>query len=607
MKHGCIKSARPGERGAVALISAVTLTAVFGMAALAIDLGALYSSKRELQAATDSAAMAATYGLNSAPLATPAAFASSYLARNGFPAAQLAAPPIVTTGRYCPTAATTPPTPNSRFVATNSAGAVCPGDPTGANFGLGPNAVQVTSSIQSPLYFGRVLLPTTTAEPITTTATATQINEAGFSAGTGVASVNMGAINAVLSAVLGGSVSLSAVSYNGLLQTNVTALDFLGALSTQLGVSAGTYGSLLQSNVGVSSILSAAATALAQENSVASANVQAAQAGLGTLQAAITGNPTIQLSQLLNLGVWQNQGIGTTNQASALNAGLNLYDLATLSAEIANGQNALTVPPSSVGIPGLLTITAASTVIEPPQSPPFVFGPVGVTVHTSQVRLQLAITLLNALSIAGGTSGVLQLPLYIEAGSGNAKLTNITCGLTPATDATVTIDAQSGVGYAYVGTVSPSTPISNFSQAVTVTPAVLSTLGVPGLLGLVQVQVTGYATVALGSPAATALTFNQTQIAAKTAQTVSSTGMVANLLQNLVTNTQININTTILGLPLPSLSTTLLTAAVQTLLAPVAAALDPLVDSLLAGLGVKLGYMDVTVTGVRCGVPALVL
>jgi uncharacterized membrane protein len=42
-------------------------------------------------------------------------------------------------------------------------------------------------------------------------------------------------------------------------------------------------------------------------------------------------------------------------------------------------------------------------------------------------------------------------------------------------------------------------------------------------------------------------------------------------------------------------------------LSPLAAALDPLVDGLLEALGVKLGYMDVTATGVRCGVPALVL
>jgi uncharacterized membrane protein len=34
--------------------------------------------------------------------------------------------------------------------------------------------------------------------------------------------------------------------------------------------------------------------------------------------------------------------------------------------------------------------------------------------------------------------------------------------------------------------------------------------------------------------------------------------------------------------------------------------LDPLIDSLLVALGVKLGTIDVTVTGVRCGVPVLV-
>jgi uncharacterized membrane protein len=291
-----------------------------------------------------------------------------------------------------------------------------------------------------------------------------------------------------------------------------------------------------------------------------------------------------------------------------LSAGLNLYDLATLTAELANGQSAIAIPSTTLGISGVATVTSSSTVIEPPQSPPFVFGPVGVTVHTSQVRLQLTFTLLSALSVLGGTAP-LTLPIYIEAGSGTATLTNISCGLSPATDAKVTISAQSGAGYAYIGKVSPSTPLTNFSQEVSVSSAVLSNIAVTILVSLVQVQISGFAEAALGSPSATSLTFNQTQIAAKTAQTVTSTGMVSNLLQTLVSNLQLTFSATLLGVSftLPSSATTALTSAVTALLAPVGAALDPLVDGLLEALGVKLGYMDVTVTGVRCGVPALVL
>jgi uncharacterized membrane protein len=599
--------AGPGEQGAVALITAILLTTVFGAAALAVDLGALYAARRNLQAATDSAALAATFGLASSPLATTTGFATNYLTYNGFPASRLASAPVVTTGRYCPNAATTPPTPSSRFTAGSASGSVCPGDPSGTSFGSGPNAVQVTTSIQSPVFFGRAVLPGLTSEAISATATATQINEAGFMAGTGIASLSMGVVNGVLSALVGGSVSLSALQYNGLVGTNVTALDFLNALAARAGVTAGTYNSLLQSSVSVSTVLAAAADALTAEGTGSAASVNAL-AGLQLLQASASGSASIQLSQLLNLGVLQNQGISSANTATALSAGLNLYDLATLTAEVANGQSAIAVPSTSLGIPGIATVTSSSTVIEPPQSPPFVFGPVGVTVHTAQVRLQLTFTLLSALSVLGGTAP-LTLPIYIEAGSGTATLTKITCGLSPKTDATVTIAAQSGVGYAYIGKVSPSTPLTNFSQEVTVTSAVLSNIAVTIIVSLVQVQISGFAQASLGSPAATSLTFNQTQIAAKTAQTVTSTGMVGNLLQTLVTGLQPTFSATLLGVSftLPASATTALTSAIAALLSPVAAALDPLVDGLLAALGVKLGYMDVTVTGVRCGVPALVL
>jgi uncharacterized membrane protein len=50
----------------------------------------------------------------------------------------------------------------------------------------------------------------------------------------------------------------------------------------------------------------------------------------------------------------------------------------------------------------------------------------------------------------------------------------------------------------------------------------------------------------------------------------------------------------------------LLQQNLRSLLQPVFAGLDPMVGTLLQALGVRLGYMDVTATGVRCGVAALV-
>jgi uncharacterized membrane protein len=595
---------REGERGAIALVAAVMLLSIFGMAALALDLGALFTVKRSLQAATDTAALAATYGLSTTPAASTTTFAQNYLGYNGFPTGRLSAL-AVTTGRYCPTAT---PTPASRFAAGTATNSVCPGDTTGTTYGAGPNAVQVTASVQSPTFFDQVLPGGVSSEPITATATATRIDEAGFEAGTVLAGVGVGVVNSVLTGILGSQVSLTTAGYQGLASTDIKALDFLNALSTQLGLTAGTYGSLLQSTVSIKNVLTAAETALSVEGVIATGTADPF-AGLNSLIASITGSPSIQLGQLLNLGIWQGESGSTVNPLSALSAGINLYDVASLAAEIANGQNAIAIPSSTIGIPGVATVTVANSVIEPPQSPPFVFGPVGVTVHTAQVRLQLTLQLLNALSVLGGTAP-LTLPIYVELGSGTATLTAISCGLNPATDATVTINAISAAGDAYVGTVSPSTPMTNFSQAVTVVPAVLSVINVTILtIPVVVVTITGTATVAVGSSAATPLTFNQTQIAALTPQTVTSTGMVANLLSTLGSNLHLTLSATVLGanFSLPTVDGNLITAVVTTLLAPVFAGLDSEVDGLLAALGVKLGYMDVTATGVRCGVPALVL
>jgi uncharacterized membrane protein len=569
----------PDDRGAVALVAAIGMTMIMALAALAVDAGVLYATKRQLQAATDMAALSATYAFSEGSSATT--LANSYIAKNITGAPQV----TVTTGIYCPNASLAT---GARFTAN---GVSC-ADNADLN---ASNAVEVSASISSPLYFGGAILPNMTSETIHASATAAQINEAGFYAGSGLLSVAT-MNNAILNALLPGS-TISLASYQGLVNTNVNALSFLNALATNLNLTAGTFNGVLNSTVTIQQVLQAETTALNTSGSIVgtSADLSQALSELAQLQASIAGSPSIQLSNLFNLGVWQNVPVGSTNSATTLNAGLNVYQLATLAAQLANGTNAVAIPNTSLGIPGVATVSTASTVIEPPQGPAFIFSPVGVTVHTAQVRLQLNLQLLSALSLGGalGTAPV-NLPIYVEIGSGNATLSAISCGYNPATDATVAIDAQSGAAQAYVGAVTSSV-MSNFSNTVTVQPATLVNIAN-------VVQVTGSAEVSVASGAATPLTFNQTQIAALTAQTVTSTGMLSNLLQTLG-NTLV-LNGTLLGAKLSGNSTLL--TSLTTLLKPAFAGLDTLVDELLAALGIKIGYMDVTTSGVRCGVPTLV-
>jgi uncharacterized membrane protein len=137
--------------------------------------------------------------------------------------------------------------------------------------------------------------------------------------------------------------------------------------------------------------------------------------------------------------------------------------------------------------------------------------------------------------------------------------------------------------------------MSNVTSPVTVAPATLVNIAN-------VVSITGSGEVSVGSPSPTTLTFNQTQMAAYTAQTVTSTGMVSNLVQTLASS--LVLSGKLLGVQLPSTSPLL--TSLTGLLTPVFAGLDPIVDGLLAGLGIKIGYLDVTATGARCGVPTLV-
>ena len=577
------------DQGVVAIITALMLTVMLGMTALAVDTGLEFATRRSLQAATDSAALSATYPVTTGT--SPTAAADTYFSKVAAVTPLISGAQIgqVTEGTYCPDDSL----PVADRFIPGSATTICTNLPSIA----GPNAVQVTSSVTQPLAFGRVL--GATAGPMITTATAAQINEAGFFAGTGLLSLQAGVINALLTQLLGSQINLSLVQYQALLNTNVDALSFLNALATTVGVSAGTYGNLLSTPVEIQQVLQAEITALGQPGSDATA-------ALGALEAQITGSPQVALGQLFDLGVWQDSGIGSVNVPAALSASLNTFQLASLAAQVANGVNFLTLNAPSISIPGVAQITLATTAIEPPQSPYFAFGPVGAIVHTSQVRLQLTLSLLNTATLLGGvlnglTNINISVPLYVEVASGTATLSAISCGADPLSDATVTIDATPAAVTAYLGQ-EPQSDMTNFSQAVP-QPDPANILSA-SLLGVNVLNVTGAAAADVGSPGSTSLVFTQTQMQAvpPATQTTSSADMLSTLSGDL--SNSLTLNVSAVGLPLLPVGT--LTSELTAALTPVFQGVDSLVDPLLTALGIRIGTMDVTATGVRCGVPTLV-
>ncbi|MDE2514845.1 MAG: hypothetical protein KGL12_02350 [Rhodospirillales bacterium] len=589
MAQGPIRSGLADDAGVVAVLSGLLLTAMFGMAALAIDIGLQHATKRSLQSAVDVTALSASYPV-AAGTGSPQAMAATYFAdaMANTPMIAHAALGSVTEGTYCPDSTLAVA---ARFI---------PGAATCANIPTitGPNAVQVDASVTQPFIFGRVL--GATARPIAASATASQINEAGFFAGTGLLAVNGGVINAVLSSLLGSSINLTAVQYQALLNTNIDALGFLNALATNIGVTTGTYSSLLATPVDIQQVLQAEITALNQPGSVAAV-------ALSALISQIAGAPQVNLGQVFDLGVWQNVGLNSVQEPAALTAGLNLYQLASIAVQVANGQHFLTLNSPSISVPGIAQVSLATTAIEPPQSPYFAFGPAGVSVHTAQVRTQLTLSLLNTGSLLGGLlSGLanvaIAVPLYVEVASGAATLRQISCGTDPANDATVTIDAAPAAITAYLGQES-QTDMTNFANAVPAPGA--ATILTASLLGTNVLTVTGAAMADVGSPDPTSLVFTQAQMQASppATQTTSSTEILSTLSSDLSSSLVLNVAATGLGLTIPAGT---LVGDLTGSLTPVFQATDGLIDPLLAALGVRVGTMDVTATGVRCGVPALV-
>ncbi|WP_026871784.1 pilus assembly protein TadG-related protein [Inquilinus limosus] len=614
MKPSVLRSSL-GDRGAIAPFAALMLVPLIGATALATDVGLWYAQRRHLQAAADMAALSAVQNP-----AEASAIAGDLLQRNGFDTEALE---TTTLGTYCPDVTIAP---SARFVPGL---ATCPD-------GTSPpaaNAVMVSAKTTVPGFLSRALLqddgggqiggtPGSEEDPnlhkVSVQATAARIDEAGFQAGTGLVEVDTqksALLNAILGNVLGTQIQLTAVHYQGLLNTNIDALTFLDALAIHADISAGTYDGLLETDVSVGVLLQAAIDALNKAGNIAGLGLQAIE-GLVALQGQLVGNPDLRLGDLIDLGVWKNLPIGGSTAPTALAADLNVFQLVTLAVQVANKHNAVYIPAINVGLPGIASLQITATVIEPPQSPPFAFGPEGMRVHTAQVRLQLKLQLLDLFGLLG--QGV-QLPLYVEAGEGDAVLKDISCGIEPAKETTVTVAAKSGVAKAYIGTLPPGL-MKNFDHEISVNdiqPAALVDVGVLGIIGLVRIN--GRAKVELGSGAYQDLVFDREDIDNHVAQSVASAGMVDNLLASLggvdpatgKANLQLSACVVSLGglclIPVAPEALGKTVGALHQLLDPVIKGLlDPLVDNLLAALGIRLGVMDVVVTGVRCGVPVLI-
>ena len=312
------------------------------------------------------------------------------------------------------------------------------------------------------------------------------------------------------------------------------------------------------------------------------------------------------LSGLFGLGVWKNMPVGEADDRPALRAGINAYQLLAFAAQSGGG---------SIDASDLLSRVVAGSTVRisaiasgPMDRPRFSFGPAGETsAGTSALRIKLDLGL--NLSILG--IGVDSVPVLIDVAAGRADVSGIDCPDTAeqARDTRVSVLASSGLVNAYIGQApanamtKPMPPLSDSDIA----PArILS------VLGIITVDARAVAQPVMGNSGT--LVFGpggQGSIGRPgtpgTAASIGNGSQVGTLISSLVGSLTASNGLQVNGLGgTLAIRSQLLNAIIAPVTGLVGGTVDPLLDNLLAGLGIQLGHATLWVTGARCGVPVLV-
>jgi len=578
------------ERAVVAPMVAVLSASLIGAAGFALDAAAYYAGNRSLRAATEAAALTAAMDP-----ANGAARAQAYLVRNGFAASVFKSIEI---GRYCPNVHLQPA---QRFDTSYT---LCAGNGQS-------NAVRIKTSAPSRQYLSRILGPANPIPQLAATATAARIDEAGIGITSGIVTVTNSLVNSVndlLGALLNVHLTLSTANVEALVNGDVDAGLFFDALARRVGET-GTYGDLVARSVELSDLMNAAGDAAPNAATAATLRLLGTQIGVGH---------QVPLSGLFGLGLFKDMPVGEADAKPALRAGLNAYQLWAFAVQSGSGTINLSNAVSMVVSGSTVKITGLAR--GPLSRPRFSFGPAGETnASTGALRLQLQIGLGN-ISVLGSAVSVQSVPVLIDIAAAQAELTAIDCASTAeqARDTGVTIHGSSGLVNAYIGTAPanamtspmPSISASDIGQARIVNVLGLVTVDARAIAGPVMGNSAnvvfgpgGQGTVGSPSQPGTPVSIGNGSQVGPLLSTLSSSIAAAN-------GVQVNV----LGLCLPvvcastasAVRTQLVNGIVTPLAGLVGSTADPLLDDILAALGIQLGHATLWATGARCGVPVLV-
>ena len=540
-----VRRARRDETGSIVPVTAVAAAALFGFAGLGIDLGMVFLEKRRVQSLADLAALASVRSSNSLEAARRA------LADNGYGTGdQLSVTPgTYTANRAMPAAV--------RFVA----------GPSGANAAH----VRLTTSVRTG--FSRVIGgPASYA--VSGEATAMRADLAAFGLGSRLASLDAGIANALLSRLLGTTITLSILDYRALASLRIDALGFLRAAAPRVGIQTGTYDEVLKASLSALDLTTALAEAADRTSAIAPA-----LAVLNALTAVLSGTGlSVRLAGLLTAGAYGPLPLTRTGEALWVNA----LDLIAGAAFAANGNNQVGLDLGSA-VPGLLRARITMRIGEAWRTSGFVGS--GASLNAAQQRALVEIWIPGPALMPS-----LYLPIYLELAPARATLRKVVCPWTSPGERAVTLDVTTGVAYLAIG----GTPASAVDFGLPRPPLVPAPILQAPLL-----NVTGTASLELGS-STQSVTFGDDDIRAGRPKTVSTNNLIGSLSAGLLANLDLRIN----GGGLPGILDP--RGVVATALGAAAQPIDLLLFSLLTLAGVKVGSTDVSVTGTRCGGAVLV-
>lgn len=390
------------QRGSI-LVSAALIILVGIILLGGAQLGYFYYVKRELQKAADLAALTAAQMLDGTTCTWARTAATANVRQNLSNYASALAPPQVDCYRWDPGNAALAP----RFVRAPAAGERL-------------NAVRVQVSLPVSALF-----PYVTSRSLQAEAVAARPAEpvAAFWVGTTLAATQPGVLTNLLKQVgldLGGT---SLAGYDsGLATAKITPAGLLQQLGIPVpaDISLGDFNQLLAANTRLLGDVLNAVVTVAGRPELLAANVgllNAIQSKLGV------SNLDLRLGSAGNLsGLFAS--ITGPDVGSALNVQLSALDVLATAIGVGTKGHAVAAD-QSITVPGLLTISAKASVIEPPS---IGIGGVGTQAYTAQVRAFVQISTPNKqpVSILGNlVSFNLNIPLTVDVVSGKGTITSL--------------------------------------------------------------------------------------------------------------------------------------------------------------------------------------